>query len=45
MTTVAALTCTETGVPTGTWKYTITPAAGAWRGTESGQSALVVVLV
>ena len=43
--TVAAVTCTEVGVPTGSWKYTITPAAGAWRGTESAQSALVVVLL
>jgi hypothetical protein len=43
--TVAATTCTESGVPTGTWKYTITPAAGTWRGTESGQSAVVIVLI
>jgi hypothetical protein len=43
--TVAAVTCTESGVPTGTWKYTIAPAAGAWRGTESGLSATVVVLI
>jgi hypothetical protein len=43
--TVAAVTCTESGVPTGTWKYTITPAAGAWRGTESGLSATIVVLI
>ena len=43
---VAALSCTENGVPTGTWKYTITLAAGTnWRGTESAQSAVVVVLV
>ena len=43
---VATTGCTENGVPTGTWKYTITPAAGSkWRGTESGQSAAVVVLL
>jgi hypothetical protein len=42
---VAATSCVEHGVPTGTWKYTITPAAGNWRGTESAKSATVVVLV
>ena len=42
---VAATSCVEHGVPTGTWKYTVTPAAGSWRGTESGKSATVVVLV
>ena len=42
---VAATSCVEHSVPTGTWKYTVTPAAGKWRGTESAQSAIVVVLV
>jgi hypothetical protein len=42
---VAATSCVEHGVPTGTWKYTVTPAAGTWRGTESAKSATVVVLV
>lgn len=42
---VAATTCTENGVPIGTWRYTITPAAGAWRGSQSGQSAVVTVLI
>jgi hypothetical protein len=43
---VGALTCTESSVPTGTWKYTITPAAGSnWRGAESALSAVVVVLL
>lgn len=41
---VTATTCTENNVPIGTWKYTVTPAAGAWRGTQSGQSAPVLVL-
>jgi hypothetical protein len=41
---VAALTCTENNVPTGSWKYTVTPAAGSWRGTQSGQSASVLVV-
>jgi hypothetical protein len=41
---VAGTSCTENGVPPGSWKYTVTPAAGSWRGTESAQSAIVVVL-
>jgi hypothetical protein len=42
---VAATTCVEHSVPTGTWKYTVTPAAGSWRGTESAQSAIVIVTI
>jgi hypothetical protein len=41
---VAATTCTESGVPAGSWTYTITPAAGAWRGMQSAQSASILVL-
>jgi hypothetical protein len=41
---VAATSCTENSVPAGSWKYTVTPAAGAWRGTESAMSASVLVL-
>jgi hypothetical protein len=41
---VAATTCTENSVPTGSWKYTITPAAGSWRGTQSAQSASILVI-
>jgi hypothetical protein len=40
---VSATSCVEAGVPSGTWKYSITPAAGSWRGTEGAQSAAVVV--
>jgi hypothetical protein len=40
---VAATTCTENNVPLGTWQYTVTPAAGAWRGTQSGKSAVLLV--
>jgi hypothetical protein len=41
---VAATTCTETGVPTGTWTYTITPRfATNWMGAESAKSAAIVV--
>ncbi len=41
--TITALTCTETGVPAGSWQYTITPATGNWRGPESAKGATVVV--
>jgi hypothetical protein len=42
---VGATTCTENSVPTGAWKYTVTPAAGAWRGIEGGMSATITVLI
>lgn len=41
--TITGLTCTENGVPAGSWKYTITPATANWRGPESAKSATVVV--
>jgi hypothetical protein len=41
--TIAALTCTENGVPFGSWKYTVAPVAGNWRGPESAKSAAVAV--
>jgi hypothetical protein len=41
--TIAALTCTENGVPFGSWKYTVTPATANWRGPESAKSATVSV--
>jgi hypothetical protein len=37
--TEPAIGCTESGVPAGTWHYTVTPALGNWRGDESAQSA------
>jgi hypothetical protein len=40
---VSATNCTENGVPIGSWVYTVTPAAGSWRGAQSGQSTAVVV--
>jgi hypothetical protein len=42
---VSATSCVEAGVPTGTWKYSITPAAGTWRGTEGAQSSSVIVTI
>src|SRR5205814_4698375 len=36
--TISALTCTETSVPGGTWKYTVTPTLSNWTGAESAQS-------
>jgi hypothetical protein len=44
-TNVTTNSCTENGVPIGTWRYTITPAAGTWRGTQSAQSAVITVLI
>ncbi len=41
---VTGLSCTENGVSVGTWKYTITPAHGSWRGAQSAQSSAILVL-
>jgi len=39
----ASLSCTENGVPDGSWQYTITPALNGWRGPESLKSSTVTV--
>jgi hypothetical protein len=43
--TVVGTTCTETGVPVGTWVYTDTPLQGGWTGQESPPSNTVRVVV
>jgi hypothetical protein len=40
---IAALTCTETGVPAGSWRYSVTPVQGNWLGTESTGSTSATV--
>jgi hypothetical protein len=42
--TISATTCVETGVPTGQWKYTVTPVlATNWRGAEGLKSGAATV--
>jgi len=41
----ATLSCQETGVPSGPWKYTVTPVLGSWTGAESDASSSVTVLL
>lgn len=38
-TVTAGLGCTDQGVPTGTWYYTVTPVLGQWQGVESVRSS------
>jgi hypothetical protein len=42
--TIAATSCVESSVPSGSWKYTVTPVfATNWAGAESAKSATVTV--
>ncbi len=41
--TVAGLTCTESSVPNGDWKYSVTPVKGGWSGAESPKTDVTVV--
>jgi hypothetical protein len=43
---IATTTCTESGLPTGQWQYTVTPRfATSWLGPESAKSATVATVV
>jgi hypothetical protein len=39
---ITGLSCTENSVPTGAWRYTVTPLFGSWTGTASLKSAAEV---
>src|SRR3954451_20025042 len=42
--TITGLSCTESNVPTGSWKYTVTPQVGHnWVGHEGDKSGAVTV--
>lgn len=41
--TVTATSCTDTSVPAGSWKYTVTPTQGNWTGSPSPASSPVTV--
>jgi hypothetical protein len=41
--TIAGLTCTETAVAPGSWRYTVTPVKQSWVGGESAKSSTASV--
>lgn len=41
--TLTGTTCTETGVPDGTWRYAVTPVLAAWTGPPSPRSSALLV--
>ncbi|WP_026005763.1 Ig-like domain-containing protein [Arthrobacter sp. M2012083] len=41
--TIAALSCVDNNVPTGTWYYAVTPLLSAWQGAESTRSVATAV--
>ena len=40
---IAATSCTENGVPSGNWRYSVTPRYQSWTGAESAQSTAATV--
>lgn len=40
---VTGTSCTETAVAAGSWRYSVTPANGNWRGTEGSQGTAATV--
>ena len=40
---IAALACTESAISGGSWRYSVTPAQGNWRGQESQLGSAVTV--
>jgi len=40
---IAGLSCVETGVPPGSWRYTVTPVHNGWTGAESAFGSAVSV--
>jgi hypothetical protein len=40
--TVVGTACSETSTPSGTWRYSITPTYGGWRGAESPTTSVTV---
>lgn len=42
--TAATLSCVESGVPAGTWRYSVTPRLSSWTGAESAASAAVTIV-
>jgi trimeric autotransporter adhesin len=38
------LSCTESNIPPGSWRYTVTPVLNNWVGSESAQSAAVTIV-
>lgn len=40
---VAATSCTETGVPFGSWRYSVTPVHQSWTGSEGSLSLSITL--
>jgi len=40
---ISTTTCTEAGVPSGTWRYAVAPRLGAWQGAFGTMSANITV--